>query len=54
MSKRKTTKNQTTAQRAWSADDRQAFADGNRLRASTIPNKRREERRKACRKGRWD
>lgn len=33
----------------WTAADRQAFADGNRLRASTVPNKKREASRKACR-----
>lgn len=51
MSKSKTTTNKTA--KAWSADDRQAFADGNVLKAKTIPNKRREASRKACRKGRW-
>jgi hypothetical protein len=33
----------------WSPEDRQAFADGNRLRAQTIPNKKRIANRKACR-----
>ena len=33
----------------WSADERQGFADGNRLRAQTIPNKKRVANRKACR-----
>ena len=34
---------------AWSDADRQAFADRNVLRASTIPNKKRIAGRKACR-----
>lgn len=37
------------AQRAWSSEDRQAFADGNRARAATIPNKRRVANKRACR-----
>jgi len=40
----------SNTRKGWSAEDRQAFADGNRLRAQTIPNKRREQSRKACRK----
>lgn len=52
MSKSKSTT--TKSPNAWTAEDRQAFADGNILRAKTIPNKRRESNRKACRKGRWD
>jgi hypothetical protein len=35
--------------KSWSADDRQAFADGNVLKAKTIPNKKRVANRKACR-----
>lgn len=38
----------------WTAEERQAFADGNRLKAQTVKNKKREEARKACRRGRWD
>ena len=34
----------------WSADDRQAFADRNILRAQTIPNKKRLANKNACRK----
>jgi len=37
----------------WSAQDRRDFADRNFLRAQTIPNKRREASRKACRRGGW-
>ena len=37
----------------WSAEDRQAFADGNILKAKTIPNKKRVASRRACR-GRWN
>ena len=33
----------------WSAEDRQAFADRNVLRAQRIPNKKRVAARKACR-----
>lgn len=45
--------NTTNTRRGWSAEDRQAFADGNRLRAQTVPNKRRKASREACRKGAW-
>ena len=38
----------------WNAQDRQAFADRNILKAKTIPNKRREASRKACRGRSWD
>jgi hypothetical protein len=38
----------------WTNEDRQAFSDRNVLRAQTIPNKKREARRKACRRGNWD
>lgn len=37
----------------WSADERRSFADGQRLRAQTIPNKKRLANKKACR-GRID
>jgi hypothetical protein len=36
-------------QRKWSKDDRRAFAE-TRLRAQTIPNKRRKASAEACRK----
>lgn len=38
----------------WSAEDRQAFADRNFLKAKTIPSKKREANRKACRGRSWD
>jgi hypothetical protein len=41
------------AQKAWHAEDRQSFSDGNILRAQTIPNKKRLADRKACRDFRW-
>jgi hypothetical protein len=47
MSKRK-----HMAQDRWCEADRQAFADGNRLRATTIPDKRKKANREACRKWR--
>ena len=47
MSKKKNTRPRVKS--TWSADDRQAFADRNVLRAQTIPNKRRAANRKACR-----
>ena len=34
---------------AWSAQDKQAFADRNILKAQTIPNKKRIARKRACR-----
>lgn len=34
----------------WSDEERQAFADGVRLRAQRIPNKKRVAARKACRR----
>lgn len=47
------TKKKTIAR--WDEVDRQGFADGNRLRAQTIPNKKRVAARKACRdKARWN
>ena len=45
MSKRK-----HMAQKAWSGADRQAFADRNILRATTIPDKKKKASREACRK----
>lgn len=33
----------------WSAEDRQAFADGNILRSHKVPNKKRVASRRACR-----
>lgn len=39
----------------WSDEDKRAFADGNVLRAKTIPNKKRIAARRACRdRGRWN
>jgi hypothetical protein len=38
----------------WNAEDRQAFADRNFVKAKTIPNKKRLASRKACRPGNWD
>jgi hypothetical protein len=37
----------------WNGASRQAFSDGNRLRANTVPDQRKEASRKACRKWRW-
>ena len=37
----------------WSDEDRKAFQAGVRLRAQTIPNKRREASRRACRGKDW-
>jgi hypothetical protein len=36
--------------RPWSAEDRQAFADGNILKAQRCPDKRKQQSRLACRK----
>lgn len=44
MKKRKRIK-----QERWSDADRQAFADGNRLKATTIPDKRKQASKRACR-----
>jgi hypothetical protein len=33
----------------WSAEERAAFAAGVRVRANTMPNKRRQAAKKACR-----
>lgn len=38
----------------WDAVERQAFADGNRARAATIPDKRKVANKRACRRGSWD
>lgn len=38
----------------WSSQDRQNFADRNFLRSATVPNKRREASRKACRGKNWE
>jgi hypothetical protein len=37
-------------QRPWNEADRQGFADGKRTRATTIPDKKKEASRKACRR----
>jgi len=37
----------------WTAEERQAFADGNRLKAQTVTNKKRKASREACRRGAW-
>lgn len=47
MSKNKNKKSKTVV--CWSAEDRQAFADRNILRAQQIPNKKRVAARRACR-----
>ena len=39
-----------TKRRPWSEADRQAFADGERLRAQTIPDKRKVINKLACRR----
>lgn len=44
MSKRKHIR-----QHPWSPTDKQAFADGNRLRTATIPDKRKKASKRACR-----
>jgi hypothetical protein len=41
------------AQDAWSAEDRQAFADGNILKAQQIPNRRKAKDKRECRDFRW-
>jgi hypothetical protein len=35
---------------AWSAEDKQSFADRNILKAQTIPDKRKKQNRLACRR----
>lgn len=37
------------AQPKWSEDERQSFADGVRLRASTVPDARKARSKQACR-----
>lgn len=37
------------AQQRWTDEERQAFVDGVRLRAVTLPDRRKEESRRACR-----
>jgi len=37
------------AQPKWTADERMAFGDGVRTRASTVPDKRKRESKRACR-----
>lgn len=37
------------AQPKWTADERTAFGDGVRTRASTVPDKRKRESKRACR-----
>jgi hypothetical protein len=39
--------------RSWSAEDRQAFADGNILKAQQIPDLRKVKDKKECRNFRW-
>lgn len=41
------------AQTAWTAEDKQAFADGNILRAQQIPDKRKRNSKRECRDFRW-
>jgi hypothetical protein len=38
-------------QRPWTTEERKAFAE-NKLRAQSIPNKKRKAAREACRRGR--
>jgi len=46
-----TTKNNSRTKWAWTDAERQAFADGVRVRAQRIPNKKRIASRNACRRG---
>lgn len=39
--------------REWNDADRQAFADGNRHKAQTFKDRKKEANRKACRQFRW-
>jgi hypothetical protein len=39
----------TNNKNKWSAQDRQAFADRNILKAQRIPNKKKQQNKKACR-----
>lgn len=40
--------------KAWSAEDKQSFADRNILKAQTIPDKRKKNSRLACRRRKND
>jgi len=48
MSKRK-----HIAQPKWSADERRSFADGVRMKASTIPDARKAQSKRECRAWQW-
>lgn len=39
---------------AWSEEDRQRFADRNVLRAQRIPDKKKTNNKKECRKWKWN
>ena len=41
------------AQPKWLAEERQAFADGVRTKAVTVPDARKRESKRACRRWRW-
>lgn len=41
------------AQPKWSAEERQAFADGVRTKAVTVPDARKAESKRACRVWKW-
>lgn len=47
-------KKKTKVSNKWNTEDRQNFADGNFLRAQTIPNKKKVSNRNACRDFRWN
>ena len=38
----------------WNETDKQAFADGARLRANTVPDKRKQDSKRACRDWKWN
>lgn len=40
--------------RKWNEVDRQAFADGNILKAQQVPNKKRISNKRECRAFRWN
>jgi hypothetical protein len=40
--------------RKWNEADRQAFADGNRTKAQTFRDRKKEANRKECRGFRWN
>jgi len=42
------------AQDPWNAATRQAFADGNRTKAQTFAERKKEANRQACRKWKWE